>query len=475
VEAEGAGDQQRASQVFSAALDLVGRLGLVTILGALGTLAITRLLGPTGYGSYASAVATAGVLGAADVGFSLMLSRDAARSQAERRPMLRAAYEVALAWSALLMLVLIALAFSAGISSDRGLVLLALAPSMLFNGLNPARTFMIIARRTRQLVLIDVLVLIVQVGASVLVAAQGLGPVAVGIAVSAGSIVNNLIVSAVVTRVLEPGSGERFSRRRLLQRAAPLGVAAVLTRVYVMIDLVLLGWLISGPRLGEYAAAAKIITVLAAIAGTVMSGALPTLSLSSVRRTELEQLTVRVWHWLVVGPLPVFVALMLFAGPVVRLALGERYAHAAPLLTILAGAGAVSVLTNLAGNLLVVFERNRALVIQSTVAIIFNVAGNLILIPRVGVVAAAWMTLATEVLVCLASVVRLRNDLTLLALVAVSGRPAVALAVSSGVAVTLLGTPLVAAGAGSLTFLALLSLLGGWPAEFRFPRWASSS
>ncbi|HEY6396700.1 MAG TPA: oligosaccharide flippase family protein [Solirubrobacteraceae bacterium] len=467
-------DEQGARQAFRVAADLVGRLGLVVVLGAIATIAITRLLGPTGYGSYASAVATVSVLGAADLGFSLMLSRDAARSRAQQRPMLRAAYEVAVVWSAFLTLVLIVLAFSAGVSSDRGLVLLVLAPSMLFSGLNPARTFMVIARRTRLLVLIDVLVMVVQVAASVLVAAEGLGPVAVGISVSAGSIVNNLIIAAVVARLLEPGSGDRYSRRLLVRRTAPLGVAAILTQVYLTIDLVLLGWLITGPRLGEYAAAAKVVTVLAAISGTVMSGALPTMSISATRRAELEHLMVRVWHWLVVGPLPVFVALMLFAGPAVRLALGHRYDYAAPLLTILAGAGAVSVLNNLAVNLLVVFERNRALVIQNSVAIVFNVAGNLILIPRVGVVAAAWMTLATEVLVCGSMLVRLRGDLSLGRLVAVSGRPALALALSSAVAVALRGTPLLAVGAASLSFLALLSVLGGWPAEFRLPRWASS-
>jgi O-antigen/teichoic acid export membrane protein len=206
-----------------------------------------------------------------------------------------------------------------------------------------------------------------------------------------------------------------------------------------------------------------------------MSGALPAMSVNVGHRAELEQLMVRVWHWLVVGPLPVFVALMLFAGPVVKLALGQRYAHAAPLLTILAGAGAISVLSNLAGNLMVVYKRNRALVIQNSVAIVFNVVGNLILIPRVGVVAAAWMTLATEALVCLSALVRLRNDLTLSRLVAVSGRPALALAVSTAVAVALLGTPLVAACAASLSFLTLLSLMGAWPAEFRLPGWASSS
>ena len=183
---------------------------------------------------------------------------------------------------------------------------------------------------------------------------------------------------------------------------------------------------------------------------------------------------VRVWHWLGVAPLPVFVGLMLFAGPAVKLAFGARYAHAAALLAILAGAGVVSVLSNLVGNLMVVFERNRALVIQNSVAIVFNVAGNLILIPRVGVAAAAWMTLATEVLVCTSAIVRLRGDLSLGRLVVVSGRPVLALAVSSAVAVALLDTPVVAVSAAALSFVVLLSALGAWPAEFGLPRWASS-
>ncbi len=464
-----------AAQVFRAAVDLVGRLGLVTALGAIATIAITRLLGPTGYGTYASAIATAGVLGAAaDLGLSVMLSRDAAGSPAAHRPMLRAAYEIAVAWAAVLAVVLVALAFAAGLASDRGMVLLVLAPSMLFSGLNPARTFMVIARRTRLLMLIDVCVTTLQVGASVLVAAQGLGPVAVAVTVSVGSIVDNLIVSAVVARVLEPGSSERFSRRLLLSRSAPLGVVSILTRVYLTIDLVLLGWLISGPRLGQYAAAAKVVTVLGAVSGAVMSGALPAMAVRASDRRELERLMVRVWHWLVVAPLPVFVGLMLFAGPAVKLAFGARYAHAAALLAILAGAGVVSVLSNLVGNLMVVFERNRALVIQNSVAIVFNVAGNLILIPRVGVAAAAWMTLATEVLVCTSAIVRLRGDLSLGRLVVVSGRPVLALAVSSAVAVALLDTPVVAVSAAALSFVVLLSALGAWPAEFGLPRWASS-
>lgn len=458
----------RARSTFTAALDLVGRLGVVTALGAIGTLAITRLLGPTGYGSYASAIATFALLGAAaDFGFSFMLSREAPGHPERHRPLLRATYEVAGAWSLLLAVVMLALAFSAGVSSDRGMALLVLVPSMAVNGLNPARTVMIVIQRTRQLLVIDVLVLVAQLAASVGVAAAGLGPVAVAVAVSAGSIVNNLVVSAVVARTLAPAGSQRYPRAQLVRRCAPLGLAAIMTRVYLTIDLVLLGWLVTGPRLGQYAAAAKVVAVLGGVAGAVMSAALPALAAHRGHRCDLENLTARIWHWLVVVALPIFVALAVFAGPLVRLAFGAPYARAAPLLQVLAAAGAIGVLSNLTGNLLVVLSKHRAMVTQNGLAIVVNVAGNLILVPRLGVVAAAWMTVATEALVCLGSIISLRREIALARVLRVGGRPAIAVVIAGAVALALAASaPLLAAGAGAVTFLGLLSALSGWPAEF---------
>ena len=469
------GARPLASQVFASVLDLVGRLGLVTLLGTIATLLITRLLGPTGYGSYASAIATAAILGAAaDFGFSSMLSRDSAGSPETHRSMLRAAYEVATAWSAVLSLVLVGLAVSAGLSTDRGIVLLVLAPSMLFNGLNPARVFLIVRRETRLLVTIDVLVMTAQVAAAVSVAGAGLGPIAVGVTVSAGSIVGNVVISLALSRRLERTGTDRFSRRLLVQRSFPLGLASIMTRIYLTIDLVLLGWLVSGPRLGQYAAASKLVTVLAGLAGTVMSGALPTLAAKARQSGELEDLAARIWHWLVVGALPLFVALALFARPLVTVALGHQYAGAAPLLRILALAGAIGVLSNLVGNLMIVFGRNRAMLVQNGVAIVFNIVGNLVLIPRYGVTAAAWLTVATEALVCLGAIGSIRSQVSFAAVRRVSGRPVIAIGAASGVALVLHGMPAVAAPAAAAAFLLVISALRAWPTEFRVRRWASA-
>ena len=64
---------------------------------------------------------------------------------------------------------------------------------------------------------------------------------------------------------------------QVIRRSAPLGVLAVMTKVYLLGDLVLLGWLVSGDSLGEYAAAARMLALLATVAALVVNAALPRL------------------------------------------------------------------------------------------------------------------------------------------------------------------------------------------------------
>jgi O-antigen/teichoic acid export membrane protein len=463
-------------RVAGSAFNLVSRFGLLTLLSGLSAIAITRLLGPTSFGQYASAIATWSVLGAsADFGFSLMLTRDMTDDHRAHRPMLRAAYELAMAWSFLLTLVMVGLALSAGISSPRGMCLLVLAPSMAFNGLNPARAFFEVRYETRRLLIIDLGLILVQLAAMVTVAALGLGPVAVAGVVSVGSIVNNLAVSYVADRMLGSADGPRFSRVKLMRRAAPLGLMSIMTKVYLMLDLVILGWLVAGPALGNYAAASKLLTVLAGVSGVVMGGAIPALSRSASNRVEFEKIVIRVWHWLLVGVVPVFVALALFAPLIVRVTLGHKYVGSVPLVRILSLAGVISVVSNVVGSLMVVLHKTRALLVQNGAAIILNLVGNLLLVPRIGVSAAAWVTVATEIFVCTASILTLRRELTFHGCARISLRPGIALLGATATALALSEWPLVAGVVGAVVLVLLLIGLDAWPPEFRLSRFNSVS
>jgi O-antigen/teichoic acid export membrane protein len=72
---------------------------------------------------------------------------------------------------------------------------------------------------------------------------------------------------------------------------------------------------------------------------------------------------------------------------------------AAPALPVLGGAFVFICFDYLNGALLVALGKQRQLLLISLAALVVNVVGNLVLVPAVGFMGAAWMTLATEVVV----------------------------------------------------------------------------
>jgi N-acetylglucosaminyl-diphospho-decaprenol L-rhamnosyltransferase len=456
-----------AGRVARAAGTLAVRQGGVLVLGAVGAAVITRMLGPANYGEYASAIATWTLLGAAaDFGFSLTLARDLSADPELHRPMLRSAYRVGTAWSLVLTLAVATLGIVAGVSTDRGLAMLVLAPSMAFNGLNAARTLLLVRYRMGPVMRVDLISTAIQVTGMVLVAMLGFGPVAVAAVVSLTSIVNSVAIAVVAESYLDPPGARTFPARELVRRSFPLGLMAVMSKVYLMLDLILLGWLVTGTSLGEYAAAAKLLTILTSVTALAANASLPALA-QLKRRADLERLVVQVWHWLMVTALPIFVGAAVFATTVLRVAVGSKYLGAADLLRILTLAGMIGILSNVLGMLMISKHRNRSLLIQNAAAIILNAAGNLALVPLIGVAAAAWMTAATEILVCGCAMWSLRGAVSLSGCGPVSVRPLVAIVPATVLGLLLQDTPVIGIPVYVATFGALISILRAWPEEFK--------
>ena len=78
---------------------------------------------------------------------------------------------------------------------------------------------------------------------------------------------------------------------------------------------------------------------------------------------------------------------------------GDQFAAAAPALPILMGAFVSISFGYLAGNMVVILELQRLFFRYAAVGLFVNATLNVALIPPFGFLAAAWITLATEVLV----------------------------------------------------------------------------
>jgi O-antigen/teichoic acid export membrane protein len=142
---------------------------------------------------------------------------------------------------------------------------------------------------------------------------------------------------------------------------------------------------------------------------------------------------------------------------------------------VLCAAAAVALVSNVLGMVLNGIGLARPQLIQNVIAMVFNVVANLVLAPRYGPMASAWVTLVTELIVATGSVIALRRRLDFGPALSVSGRPLAACAGLAAVGLLLADRPVVAIPAALVAFLVVVVSLGAWPEEltFRIPGWGS--
>jgi O-antigen/teichoic acid export membrane protein len=283
--------------------------------------------------------------------------------------------------------------------------------------------------------------------------------------VCASYVANTILVALAALRLVDAQRPASSDRRRLLRSVLPLGVIGFLSKAYLMIDLVLLGWLVTGPSLGEYAAASKILGLLGTLPGMIVGAALPAFASHAGARRDLEHIGARVWHWLMAVAVPLFVGVAIFAPVVVDLTIGHEYSGADRLLRVLSLAGLIGVAASYFGTILIAKSVVRPMVIQNAIALIVNVAGNLLLVPQFGVIASAWLTVATEAIVCIGAILLLRGQYGFREMANVSKRPAVALVAFVAVGIALHAVPAIGIPVCSAVFVGVLIGLKGWPAE----------
>jgi O-antigen/teichoic acid export membrane protein len=456
-----------ARRIAGSASILVARRALVQLMTAVSTAVLARVLSGAEFGVLASAMALFYLaLAASDFGFGFVLARDLAVS-ADRGGLLRAALRVQLAWSSVLAVCMIALALSGlAASSAAKPVIIVLAFGVVAAGLSGGRQVFLVDYRAGLLTVVDLATNALMVAGTIAAAVLGAGPTGVAVAAAAGASLNSLVILVLALRLVGPararvaGAGVAF-----LRRAVPFGLVSFMTSVYFTIDLALLGWLVAGQQLGNYAAATKVLSLLVVVPGLLMNAALPGLSGAVGDRVRLTALAARLAHWMAATGLPLCVAAGVFAPQLIRLVFGDRYDGAIPLTRILVIAAGLALASNIVGNILGACGVVRPLLIQNAVAVVFNVGGNLLLVPREGVTASAWLTVATEVFVLTSAIVVLRGRIDLLAPLRAALRPSLAVAAAAIAGLALSSYPLVSLLAGTAAFVVAIVVLRAWPSE----------
>jgi O-antigen/teichoic acid export membrane protein len=185
----------------------------------------------------------------------------------------------------------------------------------------------------------------------------------------------------------------------LVQTSWPIAAMLILNMVYFRIDILLLSFFRSASEVGLYGLAYKIIESSLFFPGMFGGLLLPHLSAAAARHqlVNIRRLLEDGLHFLLLTALLAVIILYMFASPIITL-FSPAFASAGPLLSILSFALGVMFVGNLFGFTLVALHRQRLLLVLYAILAVFNIVANLLTIPRYGAVAAAWTTVATEIL-----------------------------------------------------------------------------
>jgi O-antigen/teichoic acid export membrane protein len=390
--------------VRDVAVQLVARAGNL-LLGIVATAVVARALGGEGFGEWSTLLVVAQMAGyLADLGVEQVAVSRAAKDGRERD------------WIGALVSLRTIISVPATAAAAAVVLLLSSNDDMVVSGLlltatilaaGPSSTRALLQLRVRNDLNMVVITFnsVLWTGAAILLAAEDAGIVAYAaafLAVSWATAAMQMFLALRAGRISLRGG--RPLLRPLTRAGIPVAISGLLILAYARIDQVLVYELAGAREAGLYAAAYRILEQAHFVPLAVATTFLPLVAAAHGRDIErARRMTQLVIDYLLVASLPTVGFTLVASEQVIRLLFGDAFISAAPALPVLMGAFVMICLGYLGGNLVIVLQLQRRFLRYAVVALVFNVALNLVLIPPYGFLAAAWVTLATEVLVVAAT------------------------------------------------------------------------
>jgi O-antigen/teichoic acid export membrane protein len=379
-------------------IQIVARI-LNLALGVVVTLILARGLGDRGFGVWSTLFAITSITSSlGELGLTqITISRAAADPDRESEWLgallqLRLLVVIPITLASLIAVLLLAPSHEAKVAG----VLIAMVSLISAPGVIAA----VFALRIRNDIAMVILTVnsVLWAGAVILVSALSGGIVAFAAAFLVTSSVMTLMSVVFALKFTQVRlRGVRHLWPPLLRVGMGVGLAGILVTSYVKLDQILVLEYGGSRQAGLYGAAYRLLDSVQFIPASVMTTLFPLIaSAYAHRRDYAKSLLQAAAEYLTMASLPILAFTLVAARPIMVSLFGAQFAPAAPALPILAGAFISISFGYLVGNMVVVLELQRRFAVYAAIALFLNAALNVVLIPRYGFLAAAWVTLLTE-------------------------------------------------------------------------------
>jgi O-antigen/teichoic acid export membrane protein len=427
-----------------------------------------RLLGPEGAGRFGYAVNLALFFGiVTDFGLGVLATREVAkdRTQANRYLTNTALVRVGLSGVALLPLLAV-VSVNTSLTPDTVAVIALLWASLVPSGIAASLSYLFNAyERFEFPATVTVLIKVSSTFLAAVVLLLGGGIVGLATVSVLANLTSLAILFLLVRRQLFKPRWEPDLAlvRSMMSDAYPLMINNLLATIFFRIDVQILQPLKGDEVVGYYNAAYKWIDGLNIIPASLTLALFPLLSRYG---TTAKESMLRAYQGslrlLILVALPLSVGMWLAAEELMLILGGGAYLpHSMVALRILVWFLPFSFINSVTQYVLIALNQQRFLTVAFIIGVTFNVCANLLLIPAYGYVAAAVVTVASEVVLLAPFYYAVRKYLAPIPWAGLAWRPVAAAAAMAivGLALARVMNPLAAAGIGGGVYVAVLLAL----------------
>jgi len=182
---------------------------------------------------------------------------------------------------------------------------------------------------------------------------------------------------------------------QLIRRTFAFNLYPLITSTYDRVDVIILSKLVGNVAVGIYSLPYRAYAALSIFPYGIMGTLLPSLAKSAWNQDERDRCQVTM-QLLYAAALLMILGAMLLSDAVVGFVLGPDYQESAAVLKILAWATVPTFLNYALNTFLLARNQERVFVRTASVCTVVNVVANFLLIPRYSYIAAAGVTILTE-------------------------------------------------------------------------------
>jgi O-antigen/teichoic acid export membrane protein len=371
-------------------------------LGVVVTALVVRTLGSSGYGQWSTLFIVLSLVGYfANFGMESVALREAARDPEHEHEWIGAVTMLRLIVLGPVIGLSILAIFALQQSHQMLIAGLILILTMPFSGVGALQ--MIFQLRVNNLVPMLVVTLrsVLWAIAVYIIYTNHYGMVALAIAMSSTNAIGSIVQAVAALRLAD--TWPRPSRKRLgplLRSALPIGISGVLITSYARIDQVIVFSIAGSGAAGLYGSVYNVLEQAHFVPVSILTTLAPVMAAAwPVDRARLLLAARLTAELMAITSFGALAFVIVASKPLVQLFFGSEFIRAAPALPVLGGAFIFICFDYLNGNMLVTLGKQSRLLRISLAALVVNLAGNLILVPLVGFMGAAWMTLVTEMVV----------------------------------------------------------------------------